>query len=290
MTPVRLQVRPAGPADIDPVCTLLHTKMNPKIPLGRWRNVMEYPWLADKPDLGWLVEADGHVAGYLGLIYADRALAVGGTARIACMTSMYLDKSLRGSGVGAELVALALADPAVTYIAISSTAKTHAMLANRGFRLLDDRRYVWRKQRAAVADVDVVAAPEAIAAAVPPGQRALLADHAPYRATPVLLKTPDGDCLLFLAVREKAGGVVYYEALHVAAPAVFARHAQALADQLLPPGEAVLAVDCRFLAGQDVAAVTEPLPVPRSFRGAGVAPSDVDFLYSEIPLLDLKLD
>ena len=285
------QVRPAGPADIDAVCDLLHTRMNPKIPRDRWPRIMTYPWLAEKPDLGWLVEDAGRVAGYLGLIYADRAVAGGATARIACMTSMYLDKALRGTGVGAELVALGLADPAVTYIAISSTAKTHVMLANRGFRLLDDHRYVWRRAADPAPSIRVVTDPTEIAAAVPADQRTLLTDHAPYRVTPVLLQTPDGDCLVLLAVRVKAGGVVYHEALHVAAPAVLARHAQALADHLLPPdSNAVFAVDCRFLRDEPADATTEPLPVPRSYRTPGVPPSDVDFLYSEIPLLDLKLD
>lgn len=283
-------IRPAGPADIDPVCELLHTKMNRRIPLDRWPGIMTYPWLTEKPDLGWLVEDNGDVVGYLGLIYADRTVSAGGTARIACMTSMYLAKTLRGSGVGAELVALALADPAVTYIAISSTAKTHVMLANRGFRVLDDHRYIWRKSAEPTTAIEVVTDPAAIAAAVPEDQRKLLADHAPYRVTPVLLKSPDGDCLLMLAVREKSGGISYHEALHVSAPDVLARHAQSLADALLPPGSAVLAVDCRFLADQPVAAATEPLPVPRSYITPNLAPPDVDFLYTEIPVLDLKLD
>ena len=62
------RIRPAGPADVAPVCALLHGKMNPKIPLDRWRAIMEYPWLAEKPDRGWLVEDAGSVVAVIEMV------------------------------------------------------------------------------------------------------------------------------------------------------------------------------------------------------------------------------
>ena len=59
---------------------------------------------------------------------------------------------------------------------------------------------------------------------------------------------------------------------------------------VLAPGASVLAVDRRFLDGCEVVAESEQISVPRYFRSPSMAPREVDFLYSEIPLLDLKLD
>ena len=70
----------------------------------------------------------------------------------------------------------------------------------------------------------------------------------------------------------------------------FAKNARALADAILPSTQALLSVDSRLLAGQGA----EPdelweLPVNRGFQSAGLEAHEMDFLYSEIPLLDLKL-
>ena len=52
----------------------------------------------------------------------------------------------------------------------------------------------------------------------------------------------------------------------------------------------MLAVDRRFLDGCAAVAESEQIRVPRYFRSPVLARREVDFLYSEIPLLDLKLD
>ena len=91
-------VRPATRRDIDAICSLLHSKMNSRIPEARWRQLMTYQWLAEKPDFGRVVESDGRVLGFCGMVYADRL--IGDKAddlteeRIVSMSSWYLDLSL----------------------------------------------------------------------------------------------------------------------------------------------------------------------------------------------------
>ena len=124
-----------------------------------------------------------------------------------------------------------------------------------------------------------------------------VADHArrivlDHRDLPVhchLLRSSDGDCLVVLSVKRKGADVAYHEILHLGRPQVFARHAQAFANAVLAQGAAVLAVDQRFLDGCAVRTETETIGVPRYFRSPELARREVDFLYSEIPLLDLKL-
>ena len=70
----------------------------------------------------------------------------------------------------------------------------------------------------------------------------------------------------------------------------FSLHAQRLADTLLPESGAVLAADGRFVRDSGSDAIREELPVPRYFKSERVLPHEVDHLYSELQLLDLKLD
>jgi len=68
-------VRAAVATDIEDICQLLHNKMDSKIPLERWRKLMTYEWLDAKPDFGRIVEADGTVLGFCGMVYSDRWLS-----------------------------------------------------------------------------------------------------------------------------------------------------------------------------------------------------------------------
>jgi len=67
-------VRKAEYRDADAICQLLHTKMNARISVERWRQLMDYRWLAEKPDFGRIVVSDGQVLGYCGMVYADRKI------------------------------------------------------------------------------------------------------------------------------------------------------------------------------------------------------------------------
>jgi hypothetical protein len=52
----------------------------------------------------------------------------------------------------------------------------------------------------------------------------------------------------------------------------------------------VLAIDRRLLAGHKADGAVEPIPVARYYKSRRLAPSEVDNMYSELLLLDLKLD
>jgi RimJ/RimL family protein N-acetyltransferase len=286
--PAGVELRTAGPDDRDAVVTLLHERMSSRIGLARWRRLFDYPWLVDKPDCGVVVLEQGRVAGYLAVIYADRRLG-GRTVRTANLSSWYLVRQLRGQGVGLAMLQLATRDPAVTYTTFSSNPPALRVMAKAGLVLLDDSRFLWRRTGAHAAGVAVLSGFEALLPEVPDHEGRILVDHRDLPVQPHLLRAAEGDCLIVLSVKRKGADVAYHEVLHLGRPAIFARHAAAFANAVLTPGAAVLAVDRRFLDGCEVVAESEPISVPRYFRSPDLARREVDFLYSEIPLLDLKL-
>ena len=287
--PPGIEVRSAGADDRDAVCALLHGHMSSKIGLERWRRLFDYGWLADRPDYGVLLLAGGEIAGCLGVIHAQRLIG-GRTVRTANLSSWYILKRWRGQGLGLAMLQHATRDAGVTYTTFSSNPPALRVMAAAGLVPLDDARLLWRRRGAAGSDIAVLSGFAAVLPEVGHGERRLLEDHRDLPVHPHLLRSTEGDCLVMLSIKRKGADIAYHEALHVGRPAVLARHIQAFADAVLAPGDSVLSVDSRFLEGlQLTPAEREPIAVPRYFRSLDLARREVDSLYSEIPLLDLKL-
>ena len=101
-------LRRAEPNDINDICTLLHTHMNPDFPVERWKALFTPAWCADSPDMG-LVAVDGdRIVGYHGHICSYRTLGVR-RERFVNFTSWYILKEYRGQGLGREMLEMATA-------------------------------------------------------------------------------------------------------------------------------------------------------------------------------------
>jgi GNAT superfamily N-acetyltransferase len=283
------KVRPAVASDIETVCRLLHEQMNRRLLPERWRRITSYGWLEDKPDFGRVVDDGGRIVGFVGSVYADREIA-GRRERVVSMSSWYLDKAYRGQGLGFELMGSATADDSATYTMITVSPRNLAMLPKLGYRILDHDRHVWSASGRPAAGLEIEQDVARILARVAHGQRRMLQDHAELPVRPILISTAGGNCLAVFSVKKKGEDVTYFDVMHLSDPGFFAQHAQTIADSLLPPGKAVLAADRRLLAGHETDGIVEPILVPRYYKSQRLAPSEVDNLYSELLLLDLKLD
>lgn len=286
-------VRPGNHNDIDAICTLLHTKMNPRIPLERWYQLMNYSWTDDKPDFGRVVESDNQVLGYCGMVYADRI--VGTTEckrkeRVVSMSSWYLDKSLRGQGLGRTMLIDCVADPNLTYATLTNSRKPLHIQEKIGFKVLEDHRYLWRRQGKIDSALRVIRDVNDIKDSVDADQLKILQDMASLPLTPLLMEAAGQQTLLLLSIKRKAADVTWFDVMHVSDFAHFSSFAQLLANAILETGPYVLAADGRFVVGQQATATVEQLPVPRFYYSHRMEPPEVDNIYSELQLLDLKLD
>ena len=97
-------------------------------------------------------------------------------------------------------------------------------------------------------------------------------------------------CLLVFSVSLKGADIETWDVLHTSDRSFLDRHGAALAGALLPAGPAVLAADRRFVDGPAPGAAAEPLPSPRLYKSPRLAPHEIDHLYNELQLLELKLD
>jgi GNAT superfamily N-acetyltransferase len=288
---VTVKIRPAREADVDAMVALLHGQMNRKIAPERWRRLFSYPWLEPKPDLGRVAVEGERVVGYVGMVYADRDID-GRRERIVNICAWFLDKDFRGRGLGRALMAAATADETASYTILTSSSKTRKVLDAVGYRELDTERRVWRRQGTAPGRAIALVEDSArIMAEVDAPSRRLLRDHAGMPVRPMAIGAGGRICLLVFSIKLKGDDVAYWDVLHVSDRALFSAHAQDLADTILPENEkAVLAADLRFVDPSAHDGEREPFAVPRFFKTTRLRAEEIDNLYSEIQLLDLKLD
>ncbi len=287
-------IRAAELRDVESICSLLHTKMNSRFSVERWSRLMSYPWLADIPDYGQVVESDGRILGYVGLIYSDRMIgdSLNGfrKERFASMSSWYLDKSLRGKGLGKGLLLATMENSAQTFTIFTNSSKPIGIVKALGYQLLDEERYHWRKSGSCSSSIELTRGVEAIRLRADDTQRQLLEDMQTMPVVPIWLEAGGRQALLFFSIKSKGENVLWFDLLHTSDPELFTDCAQQLANCLLPDTSAVLATDSRLVKSPPEGTIREHLPIARHYLSSTVQPHEIDFLYSELQLLDLKLE
>src|SRR5579863_502257 len=62
-------------SDVAAVCAFLGKNMHRGMTADQYRPLFSYPWLADKPGMGYILEEDGQIVGFLGAIYSCRRVS-----------------------------------------------------------------------------------------------------------------------------------------------------------------------------------------------------------------------
>lgn len=282
-------LRRATPQDIDAICTLLHTHMNSKFSEEKWRRLFEPDWCVDNPDMGLVLDDGGEIVGFHGHVCSYRNIG-NRTKRFVNFTSWYIRKEYRKQGFGRAMLEMATEDPNTTYMVCSLSPKRIDYFKTLGLEVLETERFLWRKEGHEYENLELFHDPDQIARYANPDEVEVLEHHRHLNVTPVLVSTRCTQCLLLLSIAKKNGGVTYYDVLYRSNPGLFTDRAPDIAQALLPDGEYVLAADKRFVENDAPEAEVETIQSPRFWKTSDVRPRNVDLAYSEIVLLDLKLD
>lgn len=260
-----------------------------KIPFETWGNILDCRWIPEDERYGAVVMDGEELCGFLGIVFADRPLA-GGTHRTGNITSWFIEKDLRRSGLGQEMLALVTAPEGVTYTATSPNPRSGPLLEKAGWEVLESRRFLWRRGGAAsmlqVRRVGAAEMPGELDAA----SRRVIADHAGLNVDPCLAMGPSGAaCLVVTYTKLKGDDVAHCEVLHVSDRPLFSELVGDFAEAVLPPGKAMLSVESRFVTEAAEPDEIAALDIPRYWKPCGIEPHHIDLLYSEVVLLNLKI-
>jgi acetoacetyl-CoA synthetase len=281
----RASVRGATAADI-PAITRFLNGFWPRIAPATWLSLFEYDWIADKPDLGFvLTDAQGAIAGFLATIYADRDTPHG-RVRFCNVSSWAVLPEQRACAL--LLVREVLNRRECTITNLSPSPEAQAFFLRAGFQPLDDAKILWlpfanlttlRQRRGTRIEDDAPRMRELL------DERGLtiLADHPRCRH---LVVEHRGALSHVVRIVRRKRGVRVSEILYCSDSALLARTFERVKLHILRRDRAVALVADRRILGKD-APRGMLLPRKACFRPSRVSAVDVDNLYSEYALLPM---
>ena len=282
-----VEIAYAPPEEREEVAQFMKTVFHKaKWDIDGWRRLLAGRWCGPEGRYAITLRDDGRLVGCLGLVYADR-ITSDGIRTTADMTSWYILKDYRGQGVGQKMLALATSDPDVTVTNFSSAKAAVSVLVNAGLTVLDAERLVWFPGQAR-ADIRVHEDPLSLPT-LPEKDRKVISDHLGLRLRPLAVETPDGLVTMVLYPQKKHDDYVTHEIMYLGNQPAFARHAADIAAAVLPAREAILSLDRRFAAEGIDPAEVHPFATPRYCQPGLLAPNEIDMLYSECVLLNIKI-
>ena len=279
----------APPEEREEIARFMHEVFpRAKWPLEKWRSLLARRWPQPADHFAVTARDGGRLVGVLGMLPAERPTTAGVKLTVN-LTSWYLFKPYRSGGVGSEMMRMAGVGPAAAVTNFSSARGAAGAAERAGMIVLDSERLLWRPRPSQPRRLPVHTDPAVLNRVLGEGDRRILADHAGLNLCVAAVETPDGFCPLVYVVKRKHDDYVTHEVLYAGDHGLLARHARAIAEALLPPEGAVLSVDRRFLPPDMEADAVQPIPVPRYYIPGDIEPAHVDYLYSEIVLLDMKM-
>ncbi|MFK7836322.1 MAG: GNAT family N-acetyltransferase [Sulfitobacter sp.] len=283
-----LQIDYARPEEREEIAQFMNTVfVRAKWDIDGWRRLLAGRWCGPEGRYAIAVRDEGRLIGVLGLVYADR-MTSGGVRTTADMTSWYVLKEYRGQGVGQKMIKLATSDPEVTVTNFSSAKAAVGVLIKSGLTVLDEQRLVWHPQQD-TAPLVVHEDPLTLGDRLSERDRKIIADHQGLRLRHLAVETPDGLVAMVVYPQKKHDEFVTHEIMHLGDQPLFAQHAKAIAAAVLPERDAILSLDRRFAASGIESDEVRDFATPRYCQPGLLAPSEIDMLYSECVLLNIKI-
>jgi hypothetical protein len=277
-------IRTATAADVPRVIGFLARELAGDGGPARYRRYLEYTWLDDKPNLGFLIEDAGAVVGFVGAIYAVRRIR-GVERRFCNIHSLAVADSHRKYSL--PMIKRLVDQPGYTFTTFSPSDRAAEIFAFFKFERIDQDKVVftpaagWTRARfgtrvhrgAAVRDV------------LDDDQRRVMDDHRGYRCGHFLIERGGERCYLVTARRGR-GVRVFADVLHASNPQLAA---ECIAHLHAPVGLAhhtlLIGLDRRWIDAPPGGTFVYTKLKPRMIRPHDVALDDVDGLYSEfIPM------
>ncbi|NIZ62866.1 hypothetical protein DL239_18000 [Sedimentitalea sp. CY04] len=253
-----------------------------------WRAILDGRWGRANDSYAITVRDQGKLVGALGLVTAQRPTA-NGPRITANMTSWYLLKPYRGTGVGRKMIELATANPDITVTDFTSSPGAVHAVKRAGLVELDTQRLIWKPSTSPAQKLPIHPNPLELGNRISTKDKQILQDHLNLPLTPLAIETPNGPLVVVLSIKQKHDDYVTHEVMYLGNRDLFALHARAIADSLLPSSSAILSVDGRLLPASVEPDVIEEFAIPRFYTPGRMAPEDIDHLYTEVVLLGLKL-
>jgi hypothetical protein len=281
--PSGVRVAPITDAYIRPVAEFLHANLNRRVSTESWADALEVPWDVAGPNAGFMLVDSGRVVGVQLAFYSERLIA---------------DRRLRLCNLGAwsvlpeyrlhslRLLRRVLDQDGYQFTDLSPSGNVVKINERLGFSFLDAATVLvpnlpWPGGRG---KGSVSSDPEVIERTLSGRDLRLYRDHAATPATRHLVLISGEESCYFAFRKERYKRLrAFATVLYVGNPGLYRELARPLARHLLFHHGAIgTLAEPRVLGHRPRPSFAIQAPRRRMFRGTGLDPQRLDYLYSEL--------
>ncbi|CAI9398642.1 hypothetical protein [Nocardioides sp. T2.26MG-1] len=274
-------VEPIAAGDLDLVGRFLHDHLDARLSSQDWTKAITPPWAAVGNDHGFLLRQGTAVVGVYLAFHSERE--IGGRRRSVCNLGAWcVLESHRAHAP--RLLRAQLARRGVVLTDLSPSGNVLVLNRRLGFTDLDTTTALAPCLPLPTPGVRVVTRPDRVEQLLPARDLELYRDHRTAAAVHHVVLVVRGEpCYVMVRKVRRRGLPVFAVVLHTGAPGLLRRGYLALERHLLlRHGVLALLVELRTVGHAPPLSGRLRTPRPKMFRGEGVAPEDIDDLYSEL--------
>jgi hypothetical protein len=282
-----VEVRPIMSEDVDAVSRFLRAHLNPRVSLGAWRAILAPPWEVEAPNHGFQLLAGSMIVGAYVAVYSERE--IDGVQRRFCNLAAFCVRDDHRSH-SFRLLRAILAQREFEFTDFSPSGNVVALNQRLGFAVLDAATRVsanlpWMPRRGLAVTDDA-----AIIEATLQGRDArLYRDHRDAPAARHIVAVAAGEYGYLVIRKDRRKGLpLFASVLYVGGSAELLRAAwpRIASHLLVRHGALATLAERRVLGFLPTLGYTLRTPRPKMLRSRNVSAADVDYLYSELVLLE----
>jgi len=256
-----------------------------------WAPLFRKAWSSGEETFGYLLEDQGKVVGFLGLIHSERL--INGQPISFCHTSSWIvEESYRKHSLGLLAPVIKMNDRQV--VDLSASKDVHNISLKLGFTSLDTAFVIipalpvgrgilkWTHTK-------VINGVDAIEPLLGKEEQRILRDHHQTPCQHLLLKSREATCYI-IGTRVIKRGLPFFRIHYFSNVVLFLERAGSFRTRLgMATASIALITDKRFLRGQELPLSKErALPYQRMVKGSFLQPEDIDNLYSEYAIMEMQ--
>jgi hypothetical protein len=258
---------------------------------GQWRPIFDYRWQRDETHCGLVIKDGDQTVGFLGMIFSRRRIN-GKTEKFCNITNWFVQKPYRQRSISLLLPLFAMRDYTITDMTPSRTV--YQIQKKLGFKDLDASGRVLlpfgrRLSGPKAPRTHIIHEPSQIKNKLEGENLKIFNDHINYPCCHLLAVADDRHCYIVYA-RQKNRRLPYAHVHYISDPDFFALVYRDIRHSILAESRACFIM----IESRHVRHLSLPLSFSLSFRApkqylsSTLKPEQIDNLYSEIILLNLR--
>lgn len=282
-----VEVRPVTDGDLDAVARFFHEHLNRRVPTVAWRGLLAPPWRAEAPNRGFQLVVEGEIVGAYAAVYSERRIE-GDVVRFCNLAAFCVREEHRSHSF--RIARALLAQKGYVFTDLSPSGNVVALNERLGFTRLDTAtRVTPNLPTRAPAGVTVTGDPAFLAATLRGEDAVIYRDHRDAAAARHVVAATGADYAYLVIRRDRRKGVpVFATPLHAGGNRELLRSAwPAVASHLLIRHRLIATLaEERILGFTPRWGILQPAPRVKMFRSPVVSAEHVDYLYSELALVE----